>query len=315
MALVAAGCVAEEDLDVIESTGEEEHLIQRQEIMGGSVDQSAQYAGVVGMFTSNGQFGGICSGTLIAPNLVLTAQHCVAPTASEYVDCSNNSAFGAAYTPRNIAVTTKTYMTNDGRDYVAGREVHVPPGGNNMCGFDIALVILDRNIPSGQAVPIAPRLDQPVRVNETYTAVGYGHTGNGSGSGVRRYLGNRRIQCGGINPCPSRIGVTSTEMLGTDGTCQATRAAPRSIHRVACSARSRAVPRAVAARSTRRSRRGRALCARPPRAPRSSAATRCPAGSATPTTKTRISTRSRTRTTTVPMCKPGSKRRGQRRHR
>src|SRR5262249_44943487 len=55
----------------------------REAIIGGALDEST--AGVVGLALDLGKRGaaGHCSGTLIAPNLVLTARHCVAFTDDE----------------------------------------------------------------------------------------------------------------------------------------------------------------------------------------------------------------------------------------
>lgn len=218
-ALLLSGCMADDDRTPIESASQDDHLIQRQEIMGGQTDTNSDYEAVVGMFMIKNGYGGICSGTLIAPNLVLTAQHCVAEVPSQYVQCGRTT-FGSKYDARDIYVTTKTYMTQNTRDYINGAEVHVPPGGSDMCGYDIALIILNNKF--NNVTPIIPRLDQGVRRAETYTAVGYGHTGNGSGSGTRRFITGRQVQCGGTSPC-SQYGlrdVTNSEFLGTDGTCQ-----------------------------------------------------------------------------------------------
>jgi len=217
-AMLFAGCMADDDRTPIESASQDDHLIHRQEIKGGQTDSNANYKAVVGMFLIKGNAGGICSGTLIAPNLVLTAQHCIAEVPSQYVQCGRTN-FGAKYDARDIYVTTDTVMSQNGT-YINGAEIHVPPGGSDMCGYDIALIILNRSF--NNVTPIVPRLDQSVRRAESYTAIGYGHTGNGGGSGTRRYITGRQVQCGGSAPC-SQYGlrdVTNTEFLGTDGTCQ-----------------------------------------------------------------------------------------------
>lgn len=190
--------------------------IHRQAIKGGTIDANSK--SVIGMFAVSGRSGGVCSGTLIAPNLVLTAQHCIARVPSSYVQCGQTT-FGSPFTASNILVTTETYMPNNPRSYTAGQEIHIPPGGNDMCGFDIALVILNRSIPTSQALPTPPRLKTPPQAGETYSAHGYGHTGDGSGTGARRVRTGRRVQCEGSN-CPNYTSVQGTEFLGTDGTCQ-----------------------------------------------------------------------------------------------
>ena len=190
-----------------------EQKIKRQEISGGVQDAST--TAVLGMASLN---GGVCTGTLIAPNLILTAQHCIAQVPSQYVQCGR-TRFGATYSPRNIFWTTRGYLTQNSNDYYASREIVVPPGGNDMCGYDIALVILQRSIPSAVAEPIEPRLGTPATRNEGYTAIGYGHIGDNTGAGVRRRLEGRRVQCEG-SFCPTWAQIQTTEFLGTDGTCQ-----------------------------------------------------------------------------------------------
>ena len=219
------GCVTEDDgveAGTASGGGEGALTSVSQDIQNGTRDTTR--TSIVGMYTFQGQFGGICSGTLIAPNLVLTAQHCIAELPGEYIDCSR-SRFGATNSPRNIYITTDTTISQNGRFYGV-REVLVPQDSNLVCGNDIALLILSQNIPGSIATPVVPRLDEPVRRFEQYTAVGYGHIGNGSGSGTRRYIDSRVIQCGGTSTCPSWA-ATPKEMVSYDSnTCQGDSAAP-----------------------------------------------------------------------------------------
>lgn len=188
---------------------------QNQAIKGGQIDESTK--AIVGMFLISGRSGGVCSGTLIAPNLVLTAQHCIAQVASEQVICGR-SGFGAKFSASNILISPETYMPQNPRAYFAGVEIHTPPGGNDMCGFDIALVILKDNVPASQATPIMPRLNTPPQPGERYSSHGYGHTGNGQGTGVRRVITGRQVQCVGTR-CGSPS-IVDKEFVGTEGTCQ-----------------------------------------------------------------------------------------------
>lgn len=219
LAATVMGCVAEDGggVEGSEPTTEESTLTSvSQDIQNGTRDTARK--AIVGMYTFQGQFGGICSGTLIAPNLVLTAQHCIAELPGQYIDCSR-SRFGATNSPRNIYITTDTSISQNGNFYGV-REVLVPQDSDYVCGNDIALLILSQNVPGSVTAPITPRLDEPVRRFEQYTAVGYGHIGNNSGSGTRRYIDNRVIQCGGTSACPSWA-ATPKEMVSYDAnTCQ-----------------------------------------------------------------------------------------------
>lgn len=204
LATLAGGCMAAEP---------GETMVRRQQIQGGSVDST--HTSVVGILINIGPNAqAICSGTLIAPNLVLTARHCVAELTSEFVECGN-SPFGAVYSPNSFGVTTETNFPESGYRQVSA--VHIPPGTNDTCGFDIALLELTQNITTTE--PIVPRIDVPIVRDEVYTAVGYGHTGNGAGAGTRRQLGAREVLCG-TGTCGIQNGIEGSEFAGTDGTCQ-----------------------------------------------------------------------------------------------
>lgn len=191
--------------------------VQQQAIQGGVTDNNRSY--VVGLVIQQGWAGGACSGSLIAPNVVLTAQHCVAPTPMEGVACGISS-FGALYSTRDIFVTTETDFPRFG--YYGVREIVVPVEEGEFCGNDIAILILEENVTSNNAVPITPRLDDPVTVGERFTAAGYGHIGNGDGAGTRRSIENRRVVCLGFqNGCQDgNQGIFENEWVGDDGTCQ-----------------------------------------------------------------------------------------------
>lgn len=73
---------------------------REQGILGGTVDKTDN--AVVAILTNSAEGISLCSGTLIAPNLVLTAQHCVATPPS-------NTTCGHGFTNQsaaaNLAVT------------------------------------------------------------------------------------------------------------------------------------------------------------------------------------------------------------------
>jgi hypothetical protein len=188
-----------------------------QAISGGRIDEDR--TNVVGLVIQQGWSGGACSGSLIAPNVVLTAQHCIAPTSSNGIACGL-STFGDPYDKDNLFVTTRTEFPQFSGYY--GVLDIVIPEGTGVCGRDIALLILTQNVLSDQAVPLTPRLDEPVSVGEAFAAVGYGHTGQGEGAGIRRSIESRRVLCSGFqNGCQdNNQGIYDNEWVGNDGTCQ-----------------------------------------------------------------------------------------------
>src|SRR5687768_5584237 len=79
--------------------------------------------------------GATCTGSLIAPNLVVTAQHCVANVLSPG-ECSG-ATFGPPVKPTRLFVTTEAMLTFDPGDYHAVAAIRIPPGGDAFCGRDI----------------------------------------------------------------------------------------------------------------------------------------------------------------------------------
>lgn len=183
-------------------------------ISAGEVDNVN--TGVVGIAIQGGGGIGSCTGTLIAPNLVLTAQHCVAATPNDFVICGRSN-FGNPYTPDSFGVTTETSIWNARRWYGVSR-VEVPELNADLCGNDIAVLVLDRNVPANEAAPFNPRLDNYPRTGDRVTVIGFGTDETGRRSGTRKSLANREITCSGAS-CRA-WGATANEIMISDGTCQ-----------------------------------------------------------------------------------------------
>jgi secreted trypsin-like serine protease len=103
-----------------------------------------------------------CSGTLVAPKLVLTARHCVAelaaPPGAEHecrVDGNVNSSF--RFGP---ASTETIYIFEDlsAQTPLARAVLPVVPTAKSLCNNDVALLVLDR--------PLAGKVPAPIRTLE-----------------------------------------------------------------------------------------------------------------------------------------------------
>jgi hypothetical protein len=184
-----------------------------QTIAGGTADASHQNVFLLVRESQNS--GALCTSTLIAPNLLLTARHCVSPgTGDDHVLCGD-SVLGDPY-PASAFLATNDAQPRRSSPIFRALDVRVPGLGEDTCGYDVALIILDQNVPVDISVPAVPRIDREVEPGEPYTAVGYGLNETGDSTGSRMQLGGLSIEC---EPGSCGDGVESTEFLGERGIC------------------------------------------------------------------------------------------------
>jgi hypothetical protein len=185
----------------------------QQPILDGETDR--EHTSVLAIAAIQPDAQSLCSGTLIAPNLVLTARHCVVPVEQQEVDCGS-STFAAPYAPEVLWVSPSTSVR--GADLFPVREVAVPDDDGALCGADIALLILDGQF-SDQLEPYAPRLVEPAEQGEAFTAVGFGTALDQGQAGTRRSRENIQVVCG-AEQCGAPNVLTATEFLGEQGACE-----------------------------------------------------------------------------------------------
>ena len=162
-------------------------------IQGGSLDTEHPFAvGVCG--TAGGGVKGVCSlfcsGALIAPNVVVTARHCVT-SSPEMIDCAT-AAFGAPLdAPAGFFVTTSSSMGQATIGWHSVAKIVTPPA-THFCGNDLALLVLTANVPASEATPITPIVQYPMTDHDRYTsvqtAIGYGITAPNTNTQGTRHI-------------------------------------------------------------------------------------------------------------------------------
>lgn len=205
--LLALGCGSVEPV----ASERTEHVAQP--VLEGTLDR--EDTNVFLLVTHRDGGVGLCTASLLAPNLLLTARHCVSAVSSERVVCGETTA-SAPFAVAELFATNSVSQDDVNSVYRVSR-IDVPES-DQLCGNDVALVTLSTLVPAASATPIVPRIDRDVVAQETYRAVGYGldQPSDDGSAGMRRERSDLVIDCA---PGSCGSGTRANEFVGNLALC------------------------------------------------------------------------------------------------
>jgi len=198
-------------------------------IVGGSPSPSSQ-DDVVLLLTeitdTQGTYVENCTATLVAPNLILTARHCISPTPSGTFVCNaDGSATGAAgtYGPDALPLNSLVFVGPNApaafnpSTAQAHGTTYFHDSATAVCNADVALVEITPPITTAPIAPLA--LADTVTQGESVTVVGWGATEDAD-------LPSSRVQRAGVTVVMVGPGATTSggalgdrEFIASESVC------------------------------------------------------------------------------------------------
>lgn len=176
------------------------------EIIGGSTVSAGQFPTVAGIIVDQGRRG-ICTGTLVGPDLVITAAHCITPSVLGF---GSQSAVTAA-----TVVTIDQISLGQGGMSSQAAETIPYPNFRSPGDPDIGIIRLTTPFTGREYTPVNLQKGM-VPDNSQLTMVGFGASnGGGGGAGTNRFLQSKTtIACNNYGVSDARFICFSQ----TDGT-------------------------------------------------------------------------------------------------
>ncbi len=219
-----------------------------QPIVNGTASGAEQDSVIALARFDNGIRVGLCTATLVAVNLALTARHCVSATdASAACGADGAPVVGAMLHGDRVAASLAVYATANGTapdtTNEAGASAHgkalVVDDATSICNRDLALVVLDTPL-SARRSPI--RLAPPT-TGDVLTAVGFGITELGALPAQRMQRSGLALLGAGPMAFPedARYGAGNAEFLVGESACAGDSGSPMFAHATGASAANAAV--------------------------------------------------------------------------
>jgi hypothetical protein len=146
----------------------------------------------------------LCTATLIAPDVILTARHCVSETAAIITCPSSQPQVLSDRPPSSLRVLSGNDVST-AKELALGKQIFVP-STDEICDADIALVLLDKAIKTVDPLDIGTA---GVATGEFVNSVGYGRPDDGGPAGTK--LVREHVEV---------LETTTTEFVVGEATCQ-----------------------------------------------------------------------------------------------
>ena len=202
-----------------------------QSIVNGQVSEATDDDSAVYVRTRWDNEAVTCTGTLVAPNLVATALHCITETPSAACTSTARQCFtcnpdgslvednglghiGPLTDPAGVNVTVGSRIA--GVEPSAYGQQLIGSGSAQICRGDIGFIVLDRDLDA----PITRvRLDYGVKPGDTVTIMGYGETETSGTSGRRMRSGVRITEVGPASEDEPTISASPRTFVVNEGPC------------------------------------------------------------------------------------------------